>query len=127
MAASAADIRSPPSTLSLPDFCGSRAVLAVVLIVEPVAILYATAPQALHGSCWLDAAARSLVLLWSGLTCCAVHCRARPWLHTMSASCAAPIALAMLVASVGAVSEVVFQVGQFWARGFADAGGIFPT
>ena len=41
MAASASEIRGPSSKLFLPDFCESRAVLAVVLIVELVAMMFA--------------------------------------------------------------------------------------
>ena len=48
MAASASEIRGPSSKLFLPDFCESRAVLAVVLIVELVAMMFAISRQALH-------------------------------------------------------------------------------
>ena len=82
MAASASDTRGPRLDLFLPDFCESRAVLAVVLIAELVAIMFAIARQALHGNFWLDLASSSLFLLWIGLTCAAVLCRARPWLQT---------------------------------------------
>ncbi len=51
--------------------------LAVVLIVELVALMFAIARQALHGSFWLDLAGSSLFLLWIGLSCAAVLCRAR--------------------------------------------------
>ena len=54
MAASASDTRGPPSTLFLPNFCESRAVLAVVLIVELVALMFAISRHALHASFWLD-------------------------------------------------------------------------
>jgi len=37
----ASDTRGPSSSLFLPDFCESRAVLAVVLIVELVALMFA--------------------------------------------------------------------------------------
>lgn len=111
----------------LPDFCGSRAVLAVVLIVELVALVFAIARQALHDNFWTDLATASLFLLWVGLTCTAVLCRARAWLHSLPTARAALIALLLLVATVGVVSEVVYQVGQLWS---IDAGGsqvsIFP-
>jgi two-component system, LytTR family, sensor histidine kinase AlgZ len=126
MAASASDARGPASTLYLPDFCDSRPVLAVVLIVELVAIIFAIARQALHSNFWLDLAGSSLFLLWIGLSCSAVLCRARPWLHTQPASRAAFIAIGMLVATVGIVSEVVYQVGRLWGAGLHDADGVFP-
>jgi two-component system, LytTR family, sensor histidine kinase AlgZ len=111
----------------LPDFCASRAVLAVVLIVELVAIILAIARQALHGSFWTDLAACSLLLLWIGLGCAATLCRARPWLAPMPASRAAMIAIAMLMAVVGVVSELVYQVGRVWSGGVVDGGEVFPT
>lgn len=125
MSATGAARRIPAPTFFLPDFCGSRAVLAVVLIVEIVALVFAIARQAVHDNFWVDLATSSLFLLWVGLTCAAVLCRARPWLHTFPAARAALIAIAMLVASVGIVSEVVFQVGRFWSPGPQDT-GLFP-
>ena len=78
MAASASDTRgSVLAPLFLPDFCASRAVLAVVLIAELVAIVFAIARQALHDNFWIDLAGSSLFLLWIGLTCAAVLCRTR--------------------------------------------------
>ena len=43
--------------------------LAVVLIAELVALMFAIARQALHDNFWLDLAGSSLFLLWIGLTC----------------------------------------------------------
>ncbi|MBM0104334.1 sensor histidine kinase [Steroidobacter sp. S1-65] len=133
MAASASDNRvpSPPATKAptffLPDFCASPAVFAVVLIAELVALVIALARQALHENFWADLAGSSLFLLWIGLTCAAVLCRARPWLQTMRASRAAMIAVALLVATIGLVSEVVFQVGQFVTGNLGEDGpGFFP-
>lgn len=127
MAAPAPDVRGPPSTLFLPDFCESRAVLAVVLIVELVAIIFAIARQALHSNFWLDLASGSLFLLWIGLSCSAVLCRARGWLHTLPTARASSTAIAMLVACVGVVSELVYQIGRYWNVGLQDMNTVFPT
>jgi two-component system, LytTR family, sensor histidine kinase AlgZ len=127
MSANGAPQRSSVPTFFLPDFCGSRAVLAVVLIVELVALVFAIARQALHDNFWIDLATSSLFLLWTGLTCTAVLCRSRPWLQTMPAERAALIATAMLVATVGIVSEVVFQVGRFWSVDTGRSTTLFPT
>ena len=127
MAASASDTRGPPSTLFLPDFCESRAVLAIVLIVELVALLFAISRQALHANFWLDLAASSLFLLWIGLTCAAVLCRTRAWLHTLPATQASLIAMALLLACVGTVAEIVYQIGSIWRGGLPSADLIFPT
>jgi two-component system sensor histidine kinase AlgZ len=127
MAASESDARAETPSFFLPDFCESRAVLAIVLIVELVAIIFAIARQALHSNFWIDLATCSLFLMWIGLTCAAVLCRARPWLHTFTESRAALIAIALLVATVGIVSELVFQVGRFWSGGVTDVNSLFPS
>src|SRR5690606_30654243 len=121
MVASASETRATPlppaakaPTFFLPDFCSSPAVFAVVLIAELVALVIALARQALHDNFWTDLAGGSLFLLWVGLTCAAVLCRARPWLQTMPPPRAAMMAVGLLVATIGVVSEIVFQVGQFW-------------
>jgi len=126
MAASSYDSRGPATTLHLPDFCAARAILAVVLIVEMVAILFALARQTLQQNFWIDLASCSLFLLWLGLGCTAVLCRARTWLQKMSVPRAATIALALLMLCVTVVSEVVFRLGQFWTSGDAGALSMFP-
>lgn len=110
----------------LPDFCSAGAVLAVVLISEIVAIMFAIARQTLHESFWVDLASGSLFLLWIGLGCAAVLCRARPRLQRMPAARAAMVAIALLVSTIGVVSELVFQVGRYWSRGFVDVSSVFP-
>src|SRR5688572_25012711 len=124
MAAPASYTRGPSSTLALPDFCESRAVLAIVLIVELVALMFAISRQA---SFWLDLSASSLFLLWIGLTCAGVLCRTRTWLHTLPAARASLIAIAMMLACIGVIAEVVFQFGYFWRAGLPGIDNIFPT
>jgi two-component system sensor histidine kinase AlgZ len=127
MAASASDTRGPSSTLFLPDFCESRAVLAVVLIVELVALTFAIARYTVHAGFWLDLAASSLFLLWIGLTCASVLCRARAWLHTLPATRASLIAMGLMLACVGVISEIVYQIGRFWSNGVPGVNLAFPT
>jgi two-component system sensor histidine kinase AlgZ len=126
MAVSGAARRISAPALFLPDFCGSRAVLAIVLIVELVALIIAIARQALHDNFWVDLATSSLFLLWVGLTCAAVLCRSRKWLHTLPASRAALIAIVVLVVTVGIVSEAVFQVGRIWSIDIGESASLFP-
>lgn len=127
MAAPVLETRARLPALSLPDFCQPRAILAVVLITELVAIIFAIARQALHGNFWLDLAICSMFLLWIGLTCSAVLCRTRAWLNTLPTTRAAIIALALLVATVAVVSELVYQVGRLWSAGLAQDVTVFPT
>lgn len=126
--ASASDTRGPSSTLFLPDFCESRAVLAIVLIVELVALMFALARQALHANFWLDLSGGSLYLLWIGLTCASVLCRTRVWLHTLPAAQASLIAMALMLTCVGAIAEVVYQIGGFWNLSLPGVTRVaFPT
>ena len=127
MAASASDTRGPSSRLFLPDFCESRAVLAVVLIVELVAMMFAISRQALHDNFWLDLAGSSLFLLWIGLSCAAVLCRTRAWLHTLPAARASLIAIALLLACVGVIAELVYQIGRLWSPDVPGVNAAFPT
>ncbi len=99
----------------------------VVLIVELVALMFAISRHALHASFWLDLAASSLFLLWIGLTCAGVLCRTRTWLHTLPASQASLIAIALMLACVGVIAEVVFQFGRFWRAGLPGIDTVFPT
>ena len=110
----------------LPDFCSARSVLAVVLIVELVAITFTVARQALHQNFWVDLASCSLFLLWLGLGCTAVLCRARPRLARMSIERACGVMLALLLLVVAVVSELVYEVGRYWRGGLADINPVFP-
>jgi two-component system, LytTR family, sensor histidine kinase AlgZ len=127
MAASASEIRGPSSKLFLPDFCESRAVLAVVLIVELVAMMFAISRQALHDNFWLDLAGSSLFLLWIGLSCAAVLCRTRNWLHTLPAARASLIAIMMLLGCIFVIAELVYQIGRWWSSGVPGVIVAFPT
>ncbi|MET0986754.1 MAG: histidine kinase [Steroidobacteraceae bacterium] len=113
-------------TFFLPDFCGARSVLAVVLIVELVAITLAVGRQALHQNFWVDLASCSLFLLWLGLGCAAVLCRARPWLARMTIERACAVMLTLLLLVVAVVSELVYQVGRYWSGGLGDINPVFP-
>ncbi|HEU4600998.1 MAG TPA: sensor histidine kinase [Steroidobacteraceae bacterium] len=115
MAATQSQLRATAPAFFVPDLCRPRAVLAVVLIVELVAIIFAIARQALHSNFWIDLATCSLFLLWMGLACAAVLCRMRPYLQRIAPARASSLALFLLVLTVGVVSEVVYQIGQFYS------------
>jgi two-component system sensor histidine kinase AlgZ len=115
-----------PDSFLLPDFCSARAVLAVVLIVELVAITVTVARQALHANFWVDLASASLFLLWVGLGSAAVLCRARPRLARMTIERACFVMLGLLLLVIAVVSELVFQVGRYWSDRALDVSSIFP-
>ncbi len=117
---------SAESAFFIPDFCAGRMALGIVLIVELVAIVIALGRQAIHDNFWVDLACVSMFLLWIGLVCAMVLCRARPWLARMPAKQAVTFTLAFMVGVVILVSEVVFQLGQYFTGGIPSMLGIFP-
>ena len=110
----------------LPDFCGSRTTLAMVLIVELVAFVLALARQPITHIFWIDLAALSMFLLWLGLGCATVLCRATPWLRKQSTAKASTVALALMSGVVALVSEVVYQLGAYFSGGAPAILDVFP-
>ena len=110
----------------LPDFCASQMALAIVLIVELVALVISLGRQAIHDNFWVDLASTSMFLLWVGLGSAMVLCRARPALKKMSIARASAWALSLLVGVVGIVSELTFQLGQYLSGGLTSSLSIFP-
>ena len=110
----------------LPDFCEARAVLAIVLIAALLAIVLALARQTVHGAFWIDLARTSAYLLWTGLSCAAVLCKARPWLAGTSLRAASLSALGLMVGTVALVSELVYWAGQAWANRTGSPSFLFP-
>jgi two-component system sensor histidine kinase AlgZ len=110
----------------LPDFCEARAVLAIVLIAALLALVLALARQTTHGSFWLELARVSGYLLWTGLACAAVLCRARPWLAGKPLRNAALAALGLMVGTVAVISELVYWAGQAWMARSGGPSALFP-
>ncbi len=105
----------------LPDFCEARAVLAIVLIAALLAIVLALARQTVHGAFWIDLARTSAYLLWTGLACAAVLCKARPRLAGKPLRTAVLGALGLMVgtvaaAIVGSLTLRYFYVTSEWRR-----------
>jgi two-component system sensor histidine kinase AlgZ len=120
------DDRPATSTFFLPDFCAGRSALAMVLIVELVAVVLSLARQSIAENFWFDLAAISMFLLWIGLGSAMVLCRATPWLARQTVAAASTIALLLLAAVVAIVSEVVFELGAYLTGGVPAMLGIFP-
>jgi two-component system sensor histidine kinase AlgZ len=109
----------------LPDFCAAPAVLAIVAIAALLGVVLALARQPV-GSFWADLARTSAFLLWTGLLCAAVLCRARPWLARVSTGAASALALTLMVATVAVVSLAVYGLGQWWEGRLGETSGLFP-
>ncbi len=110
----------------LPDFCEPRAVLTVVLVSALLAVVLALAGQSAQGSFLVALARTSGYLLWNGLLCAAVLCKARPWLAQHSLRASALIALGLIVGTVALVSEAAYWLGRAWEQRIGVPSGIFP-
>lgn len=111
----------------LPDFCAGGTTLAVVLIVELVALILTTARQPFHRSFWVDLASTSLFLLWQGLISAAVLCRARPHLKQLAARHAYALALALMLTAALLVAEAVYRLGSLFGLGLGTLADVFPS
>src|SRR5690348_14175494 len=115
------------NTFHLPDFCSGNTTLAVVLIVELVALLLSTARAPLHSNFWVDLATSSLFLLWQGLIVAAVLCRTRSRLKAIGGARAYTITLSMIILCSLAISEIIYQIGYYAAGGFGMISDVFPV
>jgi two-component system sensor histidine kinase AlgZ len=118
---------SQHSSFHLPDFCAGNTTLAVVLIVELVALILTTARQPFQANFWVDLASTSLFLLWQGLISAAVLCRARPHLLQLAAARAYAWALTLMLVAALIVAEAVYQLGNRFGFGLGALNDIFPS
>jgi two-component system sensor histidine kinase AlgZ len=115
---------APQDDFFLPDFCAPRMVLAIVLVVELLALTFALARPG--GAEFLTELARiSLFMQWLGLTGAAALCYSRRWLARLSVPAAVVTAFALLTINVAVLSEVTFLLGRNLSeRGVS--GNLFP-
>ena len=110
----------------LPDFCQPQAVLTVVLVSALLAIVLALARHSVGDVFLVELARMSGYLLWNGLLCAVVLCKARPWLARRSLRASSIIALSLIVGTVALVSEAAYRFGRVWEGELGVASGIFP-
>ena len=123
-------LRSGAESLYLPNFCTSRAALAIVLIVELTAILLALARQGIAGEArdfWGDLARTSLFLLWVGLVCAALLCWTRKPLERLTVARGSAAVLALLAAAIAAISAAAYVMGRSQLVIGAGAAEFFPS
>jgi two-component system, LytTR family, sensor histidine kinase AlgZ len=122
-------LRSSAESFYLPDFCASRAALAIVLIVELTAVVLALARQGTgQGSdFWGDLARTSLFLLWVGLICAALLCWARRRLERLTVARGSAAVLTLLVAAIAAISAAAYFIGRSEFAVGAGTAGFFPA
>jgi two-component system sensor histidine kinase AlgZ len=114
-------------TFYLPDFCTSRAALALVLIVELTGLVLTLARQNTAVDFWTDLVRTSLFLLWIGLTGAALLCALRNPLRRLTVAAGSATVLGLITVVVAAVSLCAWLVGR--SHLVVDSGGasLFPT
>lgn len=127
MATPGGTFRGDADSFYLPDFCDSRAALAIVLIAELTAIVLSVARQSATVGFWTELSRASLFLLWVGLVSAALLCWLRPGLARLDAGRGSAAVLAMLTAVVAAISAGVFLLGHSRLVAGAGAGALFPA
>ena len=122
-------LRSGAESFYLPDFCASRAALAIVLIVELTAVVLALARQGLSQASdfWGDLARTSLFLLWVGLICAALLCGTRRRLGRLTVARGSAVVLTLLVAAIAAISAAAYSIGHSDFAVGAGAAAFFPA
>lgn len=122
-------LRSGAESFYLPDFCASRAALAIVLIVELTAVVLALARQGTGpgGDFWGDLARTSLFLLWVGLVCAALLCWTRSRLERLTVARGSAAVLTLLLAAIAAISAGAYFIGHSRFAIGNGAAGFFPS
>jgi two-component system, LytTR family, sensor histidine kinase AlgZ len=113
-------------SLYLPDFCTSRATLAIVLIVELTALTLSLARQS-RVDFWTDLVRTSLFLLWIGLAGAALLCALRGSLARLRVAAGSAAVLALIALLVAVISACAYLLGR--SQAVIDAGGaaLFPA
>ena len=110
----------------LPDFCASRAVLAIVLIVELTAFVLVLANTRSVGF-WVDLARLSLFLIWIALAGAGLLCWSGRWLRRLDAARVSAAALAIIGSVIVLVCAVAWGVGRSEYAEALGIQGLFPT
>jgi len=124
-------LRGGAESFYLPDFCTSRAALAIVLIAELTAIVLALARQGQTPGValdfWADLARTSLFLLWVGLVCAALLCWTRRRLERLTVARGSAAVLALLSAAIAAISAAAYFLGHSQVVLYAGTAEFFPS
>ncbi|HKT72376.1 MAG TPA: sensor histidine kinase [Steroidobacteraceae bacterium] len=110
----------------LPDFCTSRAALAIVLIVELTALVLTLAHQNLNLGFWTDLARTSLFLLWIGLAEAGLLCWLGARLARLTVAQGSAAVLVLISGLTALVSGCTYLVGRSNLVEDAGASLLFP-
>lgn len=118
--------RTEPERFFLPDFCASRAVLVLVLIVELTAVVLTLARASSSIGFWTDLARTSAFLLWIGLAGAALLCWLRPRFERLTVAQGSAAVLATITLLIAAISEAAFLFGRSEIAEATGTAGLFP-
>ncbi|HEY1282889.1 MAG TPA: sensor histidine kinase [Steroidobacteraceae bacterium] len=110
----------------LPDFCASRAALAIVLIVELTAFVLVLANPSRIGF-WLDLARLSLFLIWIALASAGLLCWSSRWLRRLDEPKVSAAALAIIGSVIVVMCAVAWGVGRSQYAETLGIQGVFPS
>jgi len=99
-------------SLYLPDFCTSRATLALILIVELTALVIALAHQNQEVDFWTDLTRTCFFLLWVALCGAGLLCLARQRLARLSVAQGSATVLTIITAVIAVVSSCALYLGR---------------
>jgi two-component system, LytTR family, sensor histidine kinase AlgZ len=111
----------------LPDFCTSRATLAVVLIVELTALVLALSRFDTELGFWMELARSSIFLVWIGLTGAAALCWTGRHLRSLSAARVSVAVLALIAALITIFSAIAWWGGRTQAADALAVTSLFPA
>jgi two-component system sensor histidine kinase AlgZ len=113
-------------SLYLPDFCTSRAALAIVLIVELTALILTLARENLAVGFWTDLSRTSLFLLWIGLAGAGLLCWMRVQLNRLKVGRGSVAVLLLIAGLIALISTGAFALGRSNLVEDAGASVLFP-
>jgi two-component system sensor histidine kinase AlgZ len=113
-------------SLYLPDFCTSRAALAVVVIVELTALVLTLARQSAAVDFWTDLSRTSLFLLWLGLAGAGLLCLLRARLAHLTVAAGSAAVLALIAFLVAVISVCAYLIGRTQIAIATGGAALFP-
>jgi two-component system, LytTR family, sensor histidine kinase AlgZ len=115
-----------PNAYYLPDFCTSRAALAIVLIVELTALVITLSRFDEEIGFWMELSRTSIFLVWIGLVGTATLCWSRPLLRNLTASKVSAAVIGLIAAIITIFSVLAWWAGKSVVVEAMDIAALFP-
>jgi two-component system, LytTR family, sensor histidine kinase AlgZ len=115
-----------PNSYYLPNFCTSRAALAIVLIVELTALVLTLSRYNDEIGFWLELSRTSIFLIWIGLVGTAALCWSRPILRNLTAPQVSISVIALIAAVITTISALAWWAGHAYTVELLGIAPLFP-